>query len=150
VLPQIPAGLAAWKRNPKSRRFTAMAYVVDESEARTRDLRGGRGVSLQLIDESMGSKFIDVHVNVLRPGSGPGPYHYHSNAENIYYVLQGTAQVIIDGRKILAGPGVAIWIQPNERHGVENVGEDELRLVEIKAPASSDFILVPEEELPSD
>jgi mannose-6-phosphate isomerase-like protein (cupin superfamily) len=125
-----------------------MAYVIDEREADTRDLRVSGGISLRLINESTGSRHVDVQVNVLRAGSGPGPYHYHSNAENIYYILEGTAQVIIDGRKVIAGPGLAIWIAPNERHGVENVGEGELRLIEIKAPAGGDFLLVPQDELP--
>jgi mannose-6-phosphate isomerase-like protein (cupin superfamily) len=125
-----------------------MAYVIDEREADTRDLRVSGGISRRLINESTGSRHVDVQVNVLREGSGPGPYHYHSNAENIYYILEGTAQVIIDGRKVIAGPGLAIWIPPNERHGVENVGEGELRLIEIKAPAGGDFLLVPQDELP--
>jgi mannose-6-phosphate isomerase-like protein (cupin superfamily) len=122
-----------------------VAYIVDERKAPTKDLRGGRGVSLRLINETTGSQYIDVHVNVLRAGSGPGPYHYHSNAENIYYVLEGTARVNIEGEKTTAGPGVAIWIPPNERHDVENVGEGDLRVIEIKIPADSDFILVPDE-----
>jgi mannose-6-phosphate isomerase-like protein (cupin superfamily) len=125
-----------------------MAYVIDERDADTRDLRVSGGISHRLINESTGSRHVDVQVNVLPAGSGPGPYHYHSNAENIYYILEGTAQVIIDGRKVIAGPGLAIWIPPNERHGVENVGEGELRLIEIKAPAGGDFLLVPQDELP--
>lgn len=122
-----------------------MAFVIDEKEAPTKDLRGGRGVSLRLINEATGSEYVDFHVNVLRAGSGPGPYHYHSNAENIYYVLEGTARVSIRGEEVTAGPGVAVWIPPNEPHDVENVGDGDLRVVEIKTPANSDFILTDRE-----
>jgi mannose-6-phosphate isomerase-like protein (cupin superfamily) len=119
-----------------------MAFVIDEREAPTKELRNGRGLSLRLINEATGSQYLDLHVNVLRAGSGPGPYHYHSNAENIYYVLEGTAQVNVEGEHLTAGPGVAIWIPANERHDVENVGDGDLRVIEIKVPANSDFILV--------
>lgn len=119
-----------------------MAYIIDEREAPIKALRNGRGESLRLINETTGSEYLDLHVNVLRAGSGPGPYHYHSNAENIYYVLEGTAQINIEGRLLTAGPGVAVWIPANERHDVENVGEGDLRVIEIKIPADSDFILV--------
>ena len=119
-----------------------MAFIIDERDAPIKALRNGRGESLRLINETTGSETLDLHVNVLRAGSGPGPYHYHSNAENIYYVLQGTAQVNIEGRLVTAGPGVAVWIPANERHDVENVGEGDLRVIEIKIPSDSDFILV--------
>lgn len=122
-----------------------MAFIIDERDAPTRDLRNGRGVSLRLINATTGSQYLDFHVNVLRAGSGPGPNHYHSNAENIYYVLEGSAQVNIEGRRVIAGPGVAVWIPANEKHDVENVGEGDLRVIEIKVPADSDFILVDDE-----
>ena len=120
-----------------------MAFLIDERNAPTKDLRGGRGVTLQLINPGTGSEYVDVHVNVLKPGSGRGPYHYHSNAENIYYVLEGRARLVIEGVEYFAGPGEAVWIPRNEKHDVMNVGEGELRVIEIKVPADSDFITVP-------
>jgi mannose-6-phosphate isomerase-like protein (cupin superfamily) len=122
-----------------------VAFIIDERDAPTKDMRNGRGVSLRLINEATGSQYVDFHVNVLREGSGPGPYHYHSNAENIYYVLEGTAKVNIEGRHVTAGPGVAVWIPANEKHDVENVGQGDLRVIEIKVPANSDFIMAEDE-----
>ncbi|HEX7102849.1 MAG TPA: cupin domain-containing protein [Nitrolancea sp.] len=119
-----------------------MPFVINEQEAPTRVLRGERGISQRLINPSTGSQHVDVHVNILRAGSGPGPYHYHSNAENIYYVLSGTARVTVDGVPHTAGPGVAVFIPPGERHDVENIGTDDLRVIEIKVPHDSDFIIV--------
>jgi mannose-6-phosphate isomerase-like protein (cupin superfamily) len=119
-----------------------MPFVINEQEAPTRVLRGERALSQRLINPSTGSQHVDVQVNILRAGSGPGPYHHHSNAENIYYVLSGTARVTVDGVPHTAGPGVAVFIPPGERHDVENIGTDDLRVIEIKVPHDSDFIIV--------
>lgn len=125
-----------------------MPFIIDERDAPTRQLRGDRGVSHRLINPTIGSEHIDVHVNILRAGSGPGPYHYHSNAENIYFVLEGSARVTVDGVPHSAGPGVAIFIPPGERHDVENVGQTDLRIIEIKVPHDSDFNIV-ERDVPA-
>ena len=119
-----------------------MAFQINERDAPTSELRGNRGTIFQLVNAGTGSKQLDFHVNVLKPGTGPGPYHYHSNAENLYFVLEGRAKVVIEGRAVIAGPGEAVLILPGERHDVENVGEGELRLIEVKAPPDSDFITV--------
>jgi len=109
-------------------------------------MRGGRGHSIRLVNEATGSKYVDVHVNVLRPGTGPGPYHYHSNAENIYFILEGRARILLEGKPVEAGPGDCVWIPAGEKHDVTNIGETDLRLIEIKAPADSDFMIVPHPE----
>jgi mannose-6-phosphate isomerase-like protein (cupin superfamily) len=117
-----------------------MAFFIDERVAPVTALHGGRGVSLRLINETTGSQHVDFHVNILKAQSGPGPYHYHSNAENIYYVIEGRAKVTIEGKATLAGPGEAVFIPAGERHDVENVGEGDLKVIEVKAPWNSDFI----------
>lgn len=123
-----------------------MVYHINEKDAPVRSLRGDRGDIRQMLDPSNGSKLVDFHVNVLKPGSGRGPYHYHSNADNIYFVLEGQARVIVEGQELLAGPGEAVFIGPMEKHDVTNVGDGPLRIIEIKAPPESDFIIVPHPE----
>jgi mannose-6-phosphate isomerase-like protein (cupin superfamily) len=129
-----------------------MAFNINLKDAPTRGLRGGpgsesRGTIYQLINPDNGSHNVDFHVNVLKPGSGPGPYHYHSNSDNLYFVLEGQARVLIEGQEYLAGPGEAVFIPAGEKHDVANVGDGELRIIEVKAPAESDFIIVPHPEV---
>jgi mannose-6-phosphate isomerase-like protein (cupin superfamily) len=95
----------------------------------------------QLINPDTGSRFVDFHVNVLKARSGQGAYHHHWNAENLTE-LEGPAKVTMEGREVVAGPGEAVLIQPSEKHDVENVGDDDLRALEVKAPPDSDFIVV--------
>jgi mannose-6-phosphate isomerase-like protein (cupin superfamily) len=123
-----------------------MAFIIDERDAPTKLMRLDRGFQQRLINPDTGSEHLDFHVNTLKVGSGPGPYHYHSNAENIYYVLEGTAMVTVEGVDHVAGPGVAIFIPAGERHDCMNVGDVDLRIIEIKVPHDSDFILTPRDE----
>jgi mannose-6-phosphate isomerase-like protein (cupin superfamily) len=126
-----------------------VAFHVNLKDAPTRSLRGERGTAYQLVDQAHGgSHNVDFHVNVLRPGSGPGPYHYHSNSDNLYFVLEGRARVLIEGEPLEAGPGEAVFIPAGEKHDVTNIGPGELRIIEVRAPAESDFIIVPHPEAP--
>jgi mannose-6-phosphate isomerase-like protein (cupin superfamily) len=123
-----------------------MAFAINVDEAPTASLRNNRGTIYRLVDQSCGSHNVDFHINVLKAGSGPGPYHYHSNSDNLYYVLEGRARVIVEGKEMFAGPGEAVFIPKGEKHDVANVGEGDLRVIEVKAPAESDFIIVPHPE----
>ena len=123
-----------------------MVFHVNISNAPTRDLGGGgnRGTTFELVDQARGgSERIDFHLNVIKPGTPDGPYHYHSRADNVYFVLEGRARLLVEGSVLEAGPGEAVFIPAGEKHGVTNIGDGELRLIEVKAPAESDYIVVP-------
>lgn len=120
-------------------------FKINFEDAPTKELRGGRGLSHRLINPETGCDYLDLHVNVINPGSGVGPYHYHSNADNIYMVLKGRGVVTVEGVEHEVGPGDAMLIPPNERHDVRNIGDEPFHVIEIKAPADSDFIIVEDE-----
>ncbi len=103
---------------------------------------GKRGRIIQLVNQQTGSESVDFHINVLRPNTGLGPYHYHSNSDNLYFILEGQAEVLCEGQQVVAGPGEAVWIPRGEKHDVVNIGPGELRLIEVKTPADSDFIIL--------
>ena len=77
---------------------TRPPFSTSLGSAPRRALRANRGESLRLVDEEQGGAHnVDVHVNYLAAGSGPGPRHYHQVAENIYIVLSGVIEVDIEG-----------------------------------------------------
>jgi mannose-6-phosphate isomerase-like protein (cupin superfamily) len=119
-----------------------VVFHISENDAPTRQLRGGRGVSRQLINPQIGSQRIDLHVNVIT-ANGPGPFHYHSAVENVYFVLEGSARLTTEEEVIVAGPGDAIFIPPGVPHDFAKHGDEDLRVVEIKAPPDADFVEVP-------
>jgi mannose-6-phosphate isomerase-like protein (cupin superfamily) len=72
--------------------------------------------------------------------------HYHPRAEEIYYILSGTARMELGEEWQDVGPGDAIAIPPGVVHQIHNTGSEELRFLCCCAPAyeHDDTILVDE------
>ncbi len=55
--------------------------------------------------------------------------HYHPMSEEIYYILEGTATMVLGDRSFLVRPGDAIAIPPGIVHWLDNAGFVPLRLL---------------------
>ena len=126
------------------------ARVVRVAERRASELRYGRGSVERIVDGEVGARLVDLHVNRIRTGSAPGPYHLHTRAENAYLVVSGEVVVRIDGEDHRLGPGDAAFIPPGVAHSATNVGTADAELIEIYAPADVDFVEVADTGRPSD
>jgi quercetin dioxygenase-like cupin family protein len=75
-------------------------------------------------------------VTELGPGQ-PDPFQLHRHeATEIYYVLEGSGVVNIDGVEQPLRAGSSVFIPGNTLHGARNVGDDPLRLVYVFAADS--------------
>ena len=120
--------------------------VIDPDTAPIREMQLDRGFAIRLVDSGVGAHRIDWHINVLKADGVPGPYHYHSESENAYFVLDGLLRVRIDGVAHDVGPGMAVFIPPGVPHSASNIGGSEARLLEIYSPPNPDFVWVEEED----
>jgi mannose-6-phosphate isomerase-like protein (cupin superfamily) len=70
--------------------------------------------------------------------------HYHSQTEEIYYILSGCGLMTIDDHQQDVGVGDAIAIPPGAIHTIVNTGQEELRFLCCCAPPyeHDDTILV--------
>lgn len=118
--------------------------VIDADTAPVGQLRNGRGSVVSLVDPRVGAENVDVHINTITAGSAPGPYHLHERAENVYYVFSGDGLLRADGKSHALSAGNVAFIPPGVPHSMSNVGESDLRLLEIYAPAGADFVEVEE------
>lgn len=119
----------------------AKFHRVRIDDAPTRPLAMGRGTVYRLVDPEVGSRNVDVHVNVIEPGASRGEIHFHEKAENVYIVLDGALEVCIEGgeRHVLEA-GEAGFIPPGVVHTATNARADApCRIVEVYAPAGRDF-----------
>jgi len=66
-------------------------------------------------------------------------HHRHEPAE-IYYVLQGSGTLSIDGRDHVVGAGSAAYIPGGAEHAIRNTGEGPLRFFYAFAVGSADQI----------
>lgn len=113
--------------------------------ARLQTMRFNRGVMHRLVDPDIGAANIDLHINVLNVDSGPGPYHYHANSENVYIVLEGTIWAIIEGEKHVLEKDDVLFIPPGTKHSAGNGGSVPARVIEIYTPPGPDFNIVEDE-----
>ena len=52
-------------------------------------------------------------------------YHFHQDRDEIWTVLSGTGELILEGNKMLLGPGKAICIRKNQRHAIKALSDFE-------------------------
>ncbi len=69
----------------------------------------------------------------LEPGQST-QRHYHREAEEIYFVLEGAGDLWLDGERAAVGPGDAVPIPPGARHVIRNSGPGQLRFLCCCAP----------------
>lgn len=72
----------------------------------------------------------------LPPGGISGE-HVHSRTEELYFIVSGTGMMIIDGQEYPVTVGDLILTTLGTRHGLHNVGEQELSwlVIEVVGPA---------------
>ena len=71
---------------------------------------------------------------VLAPGQAT-QRHYHGEAEELYYLLEGSGEMEVDGAVRRVGPGDAILIPPGARHQIRADADARLRFLCCCAPA---------------
>ncbi len=69
----------------------------------------------------------------LEPGQAT-KRHYHRESEELYYLLEGTGEMEIDGERAPVAPGDAILIPPGARHQIRAEGSAPLRFLCCCAP----------------
>ena len=73
----------------------------------------------------------DVKVGGVPPGK---TLHHHANQETLFFILSGKCVVNVEGKEYELGPNSAIWIDPNEKHGLTKVLEDLKLLAVVSNP----------------
>ena len=116
--------------------------VFNLNKASTRGMRWDRGTQHLLFAEHNGARNVDVHINVINIDSGPGPYHYHAKAENVYIVLEGTVEACVEGKRYYLHKDDVAFIPPGVKHYAGNGGDIPAKVIEIYAPAGVDFHIV--------
>jgi oxalate decarboxylase/phosphoglucose isomerase-like protein (cupin superfamily) len=87
-----------------------------------------------------GKTFSFGHV-VLQPGQGH-VRHNHPTADEVIYVLSGTADQMLDDQPAVpVKPGDCIWIPEGVYHSTINTGTDPVHLIVVYAPAGAEQVL---------
>lgn len=63
--------------------------------------------------------------------------HYHVETEELYYILEGTGEMMIDEETYAVGAGDCIFIPRRTTHTLRNTGARPMRLLLVCGPAYS-------------
>ena len=122
-----------------------MIRIFDLNAAPAVPMEQGRGETVRLVDASIGTEKLDVHVNRLVPGGPRGRVHRHTHSDNIYIVRRGEGMLTADGRSYTLRPDQVVFIPAGVVHSLSNLSNDVFEIVEIWAPAGRQFDSVPVE-----
>jgi mannose-6-phosphate isomerase-like protein (cupin superfamily) len=87
---------------------------------------------LSPLKDAVSSRYSLAHARVL-PGEGT---RWHSmKTTEVYYILAGRGEMQIDEERNLVEPGAVIYIPPNSRQRIRNVGNTDLEFLCIVDPA---------------
>ena len=72
-----------------------------------------------------------IHETVIDVGTLVGE-HPHEGSEEVYFFIEGTAKMIVDGEETTLMPGDAIITKNKSRHSIENIGDVPVRIIVIE------------------
>lgn len=67
-------------------------------------------------------------------------YHYHRERDEIWTILKGTGELILEGNRISLSPGKAVCIRKNQRHAVKALKDFEYIEIHVGTSVGSDDI----------
>jgi len=62
--------------------------------------------------------------------------HFHSRAQQFFFILSGEATFQIDGERVVCGTGEGVRIPPQTKHLIENGGSGDLEFLVVSEPHS--------------
>lgn len=97
---------------------------------RRKKLRFGKGFRV-----AFKNRFAQAAEMVLAPGDAEGGSdNRHRGADQWLYVLSGTGEATVDGKRHKIAAGTLLLIERRERHEVRNTGRGMLRTLNVYVP----------------
>ena len=108
----------------------------------------GLDVKVLLSTEATGGA-ISVLMGYIKPGEGPGD-HVHFNKEEIFFIIEGTYELIVGDQTTTAGPGTIVFIPRNVVHRFKNIGNTTGCMLDLSLPGGQDHYFKAISELAAD
>ncbi len=80
------------------------------------------------------SRSVEVVEIIMKSGQKTKP-HYHKEVEELFYLIDGSATVIVEGEPIHLVKGDFLAVTPPEKHQII-AGDEGVHLIAIKTPGS--------------
>jgi len=89
------------------------------------------GYQYWFIDQKFLDNGLTVKMSVVAPKQATHAPHKHEGDE-IFYVLEGTAQFYLDGKTVTGGANTSFYCPVGSEHGISNAGSTELKYLVIR------------------
>src|SRR5262245_27148399 len=99
-------------------RETRVFKIMHLDECATSPMEPGRGEQIKLVNPSLGTEKVDVHLNRLVPGGPRGKVHHHSNADNVYIVKKGEGTLTVEGKSYVIRENDVVYIPAGMKHAL--------------------------------
>jgi mannose-6-phosphate isomerase-like protein (cupin superfamily) len=104
----------------------------------------GRGDQIKMINTTLGTEKLDVHLNRLISGGPRGKVHRHSHSDNVYIVKRGEGTLTVEDKTYVIREDDVVYIPAGMRHSLSNLSGSAFEIFEIYAPAGAQFDFVAE------
>ena len=122
-----------------------MFKILHLDECPANPMEPGRGDQIKLVNPSLGTEKVDVHLNRLVPGGPRGKLHHHTNADNVYIVKRGEGALTADGKTYVIRENDVVYIPAGMTHSLANLSDQPFEIFEIYAPSGQHFDFVVDE-----
>ena len=126
-----------------------MLRIFDLNACPSEPMGQERGETVRLVNSSLGTEKLDVHLNRLVPGGARGRIHRHTHSDNIYIVRRGEGVLTADGQSYTIRADQVVFIPAGMTHSLSNLSDEIFEMFEIYAPAGRQFDSVPVDQPPS-
>lgn len=98
---------------------TAQVKSLAEEVATPPMFEERRWGTLETLDDTEDSQHVTLTRKIHIYNGMNSSYHYHKDRDEIWTVLSGTGELILEGNKISLSPGKAVCIRRHQRHAVK-------------------------------
>jgi len=119
--------------------------IMHLDECPANPMEPGRGDQIKLVNPSLGTEKVDVHLNRLVPGGPCGTLHHHTKADNVYIVKRGEGTLTADGKTYVIRENDVVYIPAGMTHSLANLSDQPFEIFEIYAPSGQHFDFVVDE-----
>jgi mannose-6-phosphate isomerase-like protein (cupin superfamily) len=93
----------------------------------------GGGIAQMILDQRVLKEIGFLAIAQLAPGKELEPHV--DPMEEIYFLMSGEAEMMVDGETRHVGPGDAVWIPTGSSHGLTNTGKEDCVILVVASPA---------------
>ena len=126
---QTTAQEATQKELPSGEKYTIENCINKFSMDKT--TKTAVGYQYWFVNQNFTKDNLTVKMSVVGPNQATHAPHRHAGDE-IFYVLEGTAQFYLNGKTTTGGPNTSFYCPENSEHGISNGSNQELKYLVIR------------------